>query len=245
MISNPINSFPIFTEKLLSYSIPKGVQRGLEVDLSDQTYDGRDEGDQLVGGLGQLVDGQRGTDNFRSDIHGFGKGRQKYFVLKIYYAWKFYGMKLPLCIECKINCLSNTKLTGWKLDGYLHRTEYSVLSRDFSTTSKYRYLFNHLISIPYKIALSNTAFQPTFIENTRLMCTQAKTVLNATTNTVASFKYSVGNIFDMFFIIYLYVLWVYTFWNIYKPLLNIPSDAKYYSVHCLRTLIFTMTNIYK
>ncbi|XP_037031217.1 discoidin domain-containing receptor 2 isoform X2 [Bradysia coprophila] len=64
----------VWNEKLLSYSIPKGVQRGLEVDLSDQTYDGRDEGDQLVGGLGQLVDGQRGTDNFRSDIHGFGKG---------------------------------------------------------------------------------------------------------------------------------------------------------------------------
>lgn len=64
----------VFSEHLVSYSIPKGVQRGLEVDLSDQTYDGRDEGDRLVGGLGQLVDGQRGTDNFRTDIHGFGKG---------------------------------------------------------------------------------------------------------------------------------------------------------------------------
>lgn len=64
----------ICAEHLVSYSIPKGVQRGLEVDLSDQTYDGRDEGDRLVGGLGQLVDGQRGTDNFRTDIHGFGKG---------------------------------------------------------------------------------------------------------------------------------------------------------------------------
>lgn len=63
-----------FLEKLLSYSIPKGVQRGLEVDLSDQTYDGIDQSDRLVGGLGQLVDGQRGTDNFRTDIHGFGKG---------------------------------------------------------------------------------------------------------------------------------------------------------------------------
>lgn len=59
----------------MAYSIPKGVQRGLEIDLSDQTYDGHDEGDRLVGGLGQLVDGQRGTDNFRTDIHGFGKGK--------------------------------------------------------------------------------------------------------------------------------------------------------------------------
>ena len=63
-----------FPEKLISYSIPKGVQRGLEVDLSDQTYDGVDDGNRLIGGLGQLVDGQRGTDNFRYDIHGFGKG---------------------------------------------------------------------------------------------------------------------------------------------------------------------------
>lgn len=50
------------------------MQRGIEIDLSDQTYDGREEGDRLVGGLGQLVDGQRGTDNFRTDINGFGKG---------------------------------------------------------------------------------------------------------------------------------------------------------------------------
>lgn len=73
-INNLIFDLIINTEGLLSYSIPKGIQRGIEIDLSDKTYDGRDEGDRLVGGLGQLVDGQRGTDNFRSDIHGFGKG---------------------------------------------------------------------------------------------------------------------------------------------------------------------------
>uniref|UniRef100_A0A336ML21 CSON000813 protein n=1 Tax=Culicoides sonorensis TaxID=179676 RepID=A0A336ML21_CULSO len=61
-------------EGLMSYSIPKGVQRGIEVDLSDKTYDGVEEADRLIGGLGQLVDGQKGTDNFRSDIHGYGKG---------------------------------------------------------------------------------------------------------------------------------------------------------------------------
>ncbi|XP_049531492.1 discoidin domain-containing receptor tyrosine kinase B isoform X1 [Anopheles darlingi] len=61
-------------EGLISYSIPKGVIRGVEVDLSDRTYDGEEEGDRLVHGLGQLVDGQKGADNFRIDIHGFGKG---------------------------------------------------------------------------------------------------------------------------------------------------------------------------
>lgn len=60
----------------MSYSIPKGVQRGPEIDLSDQTYDGPVAGDRLVNGLGQLVDGAKGSDNFRTDIHGFGKGKK-------------------------------------------------------------------------------------------------------------------------------------------------------------------------
>lgn len=51
------------------------------MDLSDKTYDGVEEGDRMVAGLGQLVDGQKGTDNFRSDIHGFGKGE---FVKNIF-----------------------------------------------------------------------------------------------------------------------------------------------------------------
>lgn len=58
----------------MAYSIPKGVQRGPEIDLSDQSYDGTVDGDRLVNGMGQLVDGQRGNDNFRSDLGGFGKG---------------------------------------------------------------------------------------------------------------------------------------------------------------------------
>ncbi|XP_055385596.1 discoidin domain-containing receptor 2-like isoform X2 [Condylostylus longicornis] len=59
-------------EGIVSYSIPKGVQRGMEIDLSDKTYDGQEENDRYVDGLGQLVDGQKGKDNFRTDIHGFG-----------------------------------------------------------------------------------------------------------------------------------------------------------------------------
>lgn len=76
----------IFAEGLVAYSIPKGVQRGIEIDLSDQSYDGQDEGDRLVGGLGQLTDGTRGNDNFRSDVNGFGKGN-------IYDSWKITPMQ--------------------------------------------------------------------------------------------------------------------------------------------------------
>lgn len=65
----------LFSEGLISYIIPKGVQRGNEVELIDKTYDGDDEGDRLVSGLGQLVDGQKGVDNFRIDVNGFGKGK--------------------------------------------------------------------------------------------------------------------------------------------------------------------------
>lgn len=65
--------FPI-AEGIVSYSIPKGMQRGMDIDLSDKTYDGYEEGDHYVNGLGQLVDGQRGKDNFRADINGLGKG---------------------------------------------------------------------------------------------------------------------------------------------------------------------------
>lgn len=66
----------------MSYSITKGVQRGLEIDLSDKTYDGYLEDDKLINGLGQLVDGQRGKDNFRTDIHGFGKGMDLFELTK-------------------------------------------------------------------------------------------------------------------------------------------------------------------
>lgn len=72
---NVVFSSLLFPEGIVSYSIPKGVQRGMEVDLSDKTYDGNEQGDRYVDGLGQLVDGQKGKDNFRTDIHGFGKGK--------------------------------------------------------------------------------------------------------------------------------------------------------------------------
>lgn len=65
----------LLAEGIVAYSIPKGVQRGMEINLSDKTYDGQDKGDRFVNGLGQLVDGQRGKDNFRMDINGFGKGK--------------------------------------------------------------------------------------------------------------------------------------------------------------------------
>jgi hypothetical protein len=74
----------LVAEGLLSYSMPQGVRRGAEVDLSDRTYDGREESGYLSGGLGQLVDGQKGQDIFRLDLKGHGKGTAQCFFIFTY-----------------------------------------------------------------------------------------------------------------------------------------------------------------
>jgi hypothetical protein len=77
-----LSLFHVFvSEGLLSYSMPQGVQRGTEVDLSDRTYDGREESGYLSSGLGQLVDGQKGQDIFRLDLMGHGKGKLFFFYV--------------------------------------------------------------------------------------------------------------------------------------------------------------------
>ncbi|XP_076351976.1 discoidin domain-containing receptor 2-like isoform X4 [Tachypleus tridentatus] len=63
-----------WTEGLLSYSMPQGERRGLELDFSDNTYDGVRDDSYLNGGLGQLTDGVEGGDNFKADVYGYGKG---------------------------------------------------------------------------------------------------------------------------------------------------------------------------
>jgi len=42
-------------------------------DVADLSYDGVVHGDKIQGGLGRLVDGVRGEDNYKMDI-GYGKG---------------------------------------------------------------------------------------------------------------------------------------------------------------------------
>jgi len=61
-----------YTDGVVSYDLPQGDRRGLDVDLSDATYDGleTDGGRRLTGGLGQLTDRQLGQSNFRVDRYG-------------------------------------------------------------------------------------------------------------------------------------------------------------------------------
>ncbi|XP_068082101.1 discoidin domain-containing receptor 2 [Anabrus simplex] len=58
---------------VVNYQIPEDTTRETEEDLSDISYDGEHLGGLLVGGLGRLVDGEVGGDNFRLDI-GYGRG---------------------------------------------------------------------------------------------------------------------------------------------------------------------------
>ncbi|CAC5363993.1 DDR2 [Mytilus coruscus] len=57
---------------VVAYSMPQGDRRGAEVDLFDFTYDGIFYENHLSNGMGQLIDGETGGDNFRSDKHNFG-----------------------------------------------------------------------------------------------------------------------------------------------------------------------------
>ncbi|CAH1980337.1 unnamed protein product [Acanthoscelides obtectus] len=53
--------------------MPQGVKVNSELDLTDRTYDGVEEMSHLSNGLGQLVDGKKGNDNFNLDVSGFGR----------------------------------------------------------------------------------------------------------------------------------------------------------------------------
>lgn len=63
------------TGGVVNYSIPEEPSWEPGQDLSDLSYDGEREGGALRGGLGRLVDGTYGGDNFKLDI-GYGKGER-------------------------------------------------------------------------------------------------------------------------------------------------------------------------
>ncbi|XP_059166256.1 discoidin domain-containing receptor 2-like isoform X2 [Physella acuta] len=62
----------LWTDALVSYSMPQGDRRGVEVDFYDFTYDGKLENNYLSGGMGQLTDGAVGETNFRLDTKKLG-----------------------------------------------------------------------------------------------------------------------------------------------------------------------------
>lgn len=61
------------SDGITSYTIPLDGTAGDPTDVSDLSHDGTVIGDKIQGGLGRLVDGIHGEDNFKMDI-GYGKG---------------------------------------------------------------------------------------------------------------------------------------------------------------------------
>ena len=70
-------------EGVVSYSIPQGMVRG-SFELMDHTYDGKEDSrtGELRGGLGQLVDGRYGYDNFKTS------GSEPFFKGYDWIGWK-------------------------------------------------------------------------------------------------------------------------------------------------------------
>ncbi|VEN62965.1 unnamed protein product [Callosobruchus maculatus] len=58
-----------WSDGIVSYSMPQGDKRGGNWEFYDFTYDGHWDGEKLKYGLGQLVDGQRGPDDFKLAFH--------------------------------------------------------------------------------------------------------------------------------------------------------------------------------
>lgn len=68
----------ILSDGVVSYSAPESMESSQG--LSDSSYDGVVAEGWMRGGLGRLVDGEIGIDNFRLDI-GYGKGNAKTYGL--------------------------------------------------------------------------------------------------------------------------------------------------------------------
>lgn len=66
-----MNPVLCFLGGVISYSSPESSETAQG--LWDSSYDGQRSNDEIFGGLGRLVDGETGADNFRLD-KGLGKG---------------------------------------------------------------------------------------------------------------------------------------------------------------------------
>lgn len=69
--------------------MPQGERRGVEIDLSDKTYDGIKDDSYLQEGLGQLTDGVVGDDSFKQNLSGMGRGEAVHYTFGCvaYFVW--------------------------------------------------------------------------------------------------------------------------------------------------------------
>ncbi|KAK4311284.1 hypothetical protein Pmani_017193 [Petrolisthes manimaculis] len=123
-----------YTEGLVSYSMRDGDVRYGEAQLRDLTYDGERRGAGeggmellLVGGLGQLTDGEMGHTNFRVDALGKGKGYE-------WVGWEDDGRRQPLEITFQFDSVRNFSA--------LHVYTNNFFTKDTQVFSRARVLFS-------------------------------------------------------------------------------------------------------
>ena len=120
----------IVTESLLSYNIPQGMVRGATLELLDISYDGVEDPSNgyLTGGLGQLVDGKYGAENYRAmGENGVVRGEQMksfYFFHLTDFYFKFQTVESlkekfelliinPLLLHFQVTSGSAGKTKAW------------------------------------------------------------------------------------------------------------------------------------
>lgn len=72
-----LKKFLFVTESVTKYTAPRGEQREPDVNLEDISYDGTIESTTMRGGLGQLVDGLYGDDDYQKQLQGENSGKTK------------------------------------------------------------------------------------------------------------------------------------------------------------------------
>lgn len=101
-LSTQLNEY-VCAGGVVSYNSPEGSEPGQG--LWDSSYDGERIKGELHGGLGRLVDGEIGADNFRLDI-GLGKGKlisTQYILKKELFINKYVFSLFISCAEFKYN----------------------------------------------------------------------------------------------------------------------------------------------
>lgn len=74
----------------MRYDAPRGEIREPDTDLEDVSYDGTLDGNYMRGGLGQLVDGLYGDDDYQKQLQGENSG--EYYCRTPTF---FLGFKMP------------------------------------------------------------------------------------------------------------------------------------------------------
>ncbi|KAK0063350.1 discoidin domain-containing receptor 2 [Biomphalaria pfeifferi] len=151
-----------WNDSLVSYSMPQGNKRGVEVDFYDYTYDGGRENDYLSNGLGQLTDGALGETNFRLDPKKTGiKGYE-------WVGWKDDTLsKIPISIIFKFDSVRNFSQVDIHTNNHFTRDVRVFRSAEIFYSIGGKYYLPHTTKINYERddTIEDARFVPLRMQN--------------------------------------------------------------------------------